>query len=233
MQVVITGATKGIGRALASAFAALGAQLAVCSRHVDQLQELQRDLENIYPDCKVFYQATDMAVPEQVLAFAKFVSDHFDATDVLINNVGGFIPEDVTTSKAGSLEKLMQLNVFAAHNLTHALLPAMLSQNTGHIFNMCSIASLGARANSGLYVVTKFALLGFSKSLRYELQDKGIKVTAVLPGPTWSAAWEGADFPADRLLPPEDVARAVVCAYQMGPHSVLEELIIQPQKGDI
>ncbi|MCZ2340072.1 MAG: SDR family NAD(P)-dependent oxidoreductase, partial [Chitinophagales bacterium] len=80
---------------------------------------------------------------------------------------------------------------------------------------------------------SKFALLGFSKVLREEMKTKGIKVTAIMPGATWTHSWEGADYPEDRLMQPEDVADTVWAAYQLGPSAVVEEIIIRPQLGDL
>ncbi|HHM20936.1 MAG TPA: SDR family NAD(P)-dependent oxidoreductase, partial [Bacteroidetes bacterium] len=103
----------------------------------------------------------------------------------------------------------------------------------GHIFNMCSIASLIAYPNGGSYTISKFALLGFSKVLREEMKDKGIKVTSILPGATWSASWAGVDLPKSRLMQPRDIARAVWCAWQMEPSAVVEDIVIRPQLGDL
>ena len=98
---------------------------------------------------------------------------------------------------------------------------------------MCSIASLNAYPNGGSYTISKFALLGFSKVLREELKDKGIRVTSVMPGATWSHSWDGADFPEDRLMKSEDIALVVSNAIDLSPNAVVEEIIIRPQLGDL
>ena len=127
----------------------------------------------------------------------------------------------------------MDVNLYGPYHLTRTLLPAMMRRRSGHVINMCSIASVIAYPNGGAYTVTKFALLGFSKSLREEMKPYNIKVTSILPGATWSASWAGADFPEERLMPAEDVAEAVVSATRMGPSSVVEEIVIRPQLGDL
>lgn len=109
----------------------------------------------------------------------------------------------------------------------------MLETGKGHIFNMCSIASLHAYPDGGSYSISKFALLGFSKNLREELKDKGIKVTSIMPGATWSASWAGADFPEDRLMQAADIANAVWSAWSMSPAAVVEDIVIRPQLGDL
>ena len=98
---------------------------------------------------------------------------------------------------------------------------------------MCSVASILAYPNGGSYSISKFALLGFSKVLREELKTQGIKVTAILPGATWSDSWQGVDFPEDRLMQASDIALAVWSAYNLSRAAVVEELLIRPQLGDL
>jgi short-subunit dehydrogenase len=109
----------------------------------------------------------------------------------------------------------------------------MKLNRSGHIFNMCSIASFMAYPNGGSYAISKFALLGFSKCLREELKTFGIRVTAVMPGATKTASWEGVEIPEDRFIKVEDVADSVFAAYALSDRSVIEELIIRPQLGDL
>jgi short-subunit dehydrogenase len=109
----------------------------------------------------------------------------------------------------------------------------MKKEKSGHIFNMCSIASIKAYPNGGSYAITKFALLGFSKVLREELRENGIRVTAVMPGATKTASWEGSDLPDSRFMKAEDVAEVIFNANAISERSVVEELIIRPQLGDI
>lgn len=233
MNVLITGATKGIGRAITTIFAQNGAHIAVAARNEADLMQLKQEVEDQFATAKIYPFAADLGKKEEVLAFAKFVKSHFTKVDVLINNVGVFLPGDVLEGDEGSLEQLIEVNLYSAFHLSRAIVPDMVTQQKGHIFNMCSIASLGPRANSGLYVISKYAMLGMSKSMREELKDKGIKVTSVLPGPTWSNAWEGSGFPKERLIPAEEVAQTIWNAYSLGPNAVIEELLIQPQFGDI
>jgi NADP-dependent 3-hydroxy acid dehydrogenase YdfG len=123
--------------------------------------------------------------------------------------------------------------LYSAYYLTRALLPMMLPRRDGHIFNMCSIASIMAYPNGGSYTISKFALLGFSKVLREEMKTKGIKVTAILPGATWSDSWAGADYPPERLMQADDIAKTIWAAYNLSDSAVVEELVIRPQLGDL
>jgi short-subunit dehydrogenase len=109
----------------------------------------------------------------------------------------------------------------------------MIQAKQGHIFNICSIASLQAYANGGSYSISKFALLGFSKNLREELKPHGIKVTAVCPGATLSASWDGFDIDPKRIMEAADIAKMVLAASQLSSMAVVEDIILRPQLGDL
>jgi short-subunit dehydrogenase len=109
----------------------------------------------------------------------------------------------------------------------------MIKQKSGHVFNVCSIASLNAYANGGAYSISKFALLGFSKNLREEMKPHGIKVTAVLPGATMSASWVGASIDPHRIMEANDIATMIFAASQLSAQAVVEDIILRPQLGDL
>lgn len=232
MKITITGATKGIGRAIAEKFAANSFDLAICARTEADLAIFKKELQDKY-GVQVLTRATDMSKKADVIAFADFVKKQWGSVDVLVNNAGIFMPGEITREPDGQLESQIETNLYSAYHFTRAMLPAMLQQGSGHIFNMCSIASITAYPNGGSYSISKFALLGFSKVLREELKTKGIKVTAVLPGATWSDSWGGVDLPHSRLMEAEDIAIAIWSAWQMSPSAVVEEIVVRPQLGDL
>ncbi|MEY3367184.1 MAG: hypothetical protein RI973_339 [Bacteroidota bacterium] len=232
MKIVITGATKGIGRAIAEKFASEGFDLAVSARTAADLEEMRETLEAKY-GISVLTGVADMRIKSEVLAFAQQVTSQWGAVDVLVNNAGVFVPGEISAEPEGNLERMIETNLYSAYHFTRAMLPTMLEKRSGHIFNMCSIASVIAYPNGGSYSISKFALLGFSKVLREELKQQGIRVTAILPGATWSDSWAGVDLPASRLMLASDIALAVWSAWQMSPAAVVEELIVRPQLGDL
>jgi len=232
-NIVITGATKGIGKAIAEIFVKNGANVCVCSRSEDNLKQLYEDLKKLNPESEIHYRATDVSNKEDVLAFAAFTRKHFDKVDVLINNAGVFLGGQLTDEKDGQMEFLMKVNFFSAYHLTRALLPAMLPNKSGHIFNICSIASFMAYPHGGAYSATKFALLGFSKSLREEMKPNNIKVCSVMPGATLTNSWEGIDLPEARFIPAEDVAKMIYNIYSLSDRTVIEDIVLRPQLGDI
>lgn len=230
---VVTGATKGLGRAIAEIFAENGFDLCVCARTESDLEAMQEEWKNRFPNQKLHVFPADLGKKSEVMEFATFVKKTWSRLDVLMNNAGIYLPGGVSDEPEGTVETLLEVNLLSAYHLTRALLPVMLPHRKGHIFNMCSIASVMAYPNGGSYSISKFALLGFSKCLREEMKTKGIKVTAILPGAAWSDSWRGADFPEDRLMHASDIARSVWGCYNLSDAAVVEELLIRPQLGDL
>ena len=233
MNIIVTGGTKGIGRAIANLFAEHQFNIAVCARTQTDLDQMAADFATHFPKIQFLPFQADLQQKSEVLKFADFIQSKWDSIDVLVNNTGTFTPGSIHSEEEGSLEKMIEVNLYSAYHLTRALVGRMIEQQKGHIFNMCSIASLTAYANGGSYSISKFALLGFSKNLREELKDKGVRVTAILPGATWSASWEGVDLPESRLMQAKDVAIATWAAYSMSPSAVVEDIVIRPQLGDL
>lgn len=232
MKIIITGATKGIGRAIAEKFASEGFDVAVCARSEADLATFKKELEGKY-GVAVLTKTADMRQKADVLAFADFVKQHWGEVDCLVNNAGVYLSGEIVDEPDGQLEMQIETNLYSAYHFTRAMLPTMLVKGSGHIFNMCSIASLIAYPGGGSYTISKFALLGFSKVLREELKTKGIKVTSIMPGATWSNSWAGATLPESRLMQASDIAIAVWSAWQMSPAAVVEEIVIRPQLGDL
>lgn len=231
--IVISGGTKGIGRAIVHKFVTEGFDAVVCARSKEDLSDLKKEVEALHPGVTVFIHQTDMSVKEQVKEFATYILSLNRSVDVVVNNAGYFTPGEISTEEEGALERMMEANVYSAYHLTRGLVGAMKEKRSGHVFNMCSIASKQAYANGGSYAITKFALLGFSKCLREELKQDGIRVTAILPGATKTASWDGVELPEERFMPAEDVAEIVYASYTLSSRSVVEEILIRPQLGDI
>ncbi|MGB3780507.1 MAG: SDR family oxidoreductase [Tunicatimonas sp.] len=230
---VVTGGSQGIGKALLLQLAREGFSLATCARNEVLLKEVQQEINERYPDVFFFYQQADMSRRHDVQQFAEAVTRLATPVDILINNAGVFIPGQIHTEDEGVFEQTMHTNVFGVYHLTRALLPGMIERRRGHVFNVCSTASTTAYVNGGSYCVSKFALLGMGKVLREELKPHNIRVTSVLPGATLTASWEGTELPSDRFMPPEDVAEAILAAYRLSARTVVEELVLRPQLGDI
>ena len=230
---VITGGTKGIGKALIESFASEGFSIATCSRNEEELAALKKEIQTAHSDIDFFYQQADMSDKLQVQSFARMVQQTQIAVAVLINNSGLFIPGQIHAEEEGALESMMETNLYSAYHLTRALISPMMERKKGHIFNICSTASITPYTNGGSYCISKFAMLGMSKVLREEMKSYNIRVTSVLPGATLTASWAGTDLPEERFMKSEDVADAVMAAYKLSDRAVMEEILLRPQLGDL
>ena len=231
--LVVTGGTKGIGRALIERFAAGGFDVVACARNEQELFDLQAVIQQKYPSVQIYVKAANVALKNEVEAFAQYVQLLNRPVSVLVNNAGIFAAGQIYNEPDGVLETMIETNLYSTYHLTRALIGGMIAQQKGHIFNLCSTASITAYANGGAYCISKFALYGLTKVLREELKPHSIKVTAVLPGATLTASWEGVDLPPERFMKPEDVAETIWSAYHLSAGAVIEELIMRPQLGDI
>lgn len=233
MNIVITGASKGIGRALALKFAQNGHHLAICSRSPKPLEELVNELKKTSPNIDLISMNTDVSVKSEVKLFAEKILNTWDKIDIIINNAGFFIPGTIKDEDDLNLPKMIETNLYSAYYLTKYLLPQMIQHQNGQIFNICSVASFMAYPQGGSYAISKFALLGFSKCLREELKPNNIKVTAIMPGATLTDSWKGVDLPEERFIPAEDIASIIYNTALLSNRTVVEDIIIRPQLGDI
>ncbi|MGC4101372.1 SDR family NAD(P)-dependent oxidoreductase [Ferruginibacter sp.] len=233
MNVVITGASRGIGKAIAAIFAANGHQLFLSSRNEVALYKATEELQTRFPGITVKAKAFDLA--KDAGAFGEWINALGIDVDVLVNNAGSFEPGSVNNEAEGVLESQLSTNLYSAYHLTRTLLPGMMKSNTTgrHIFNICSIASLQAYKNGGAYSISKFALDGFSRNLREEMKAHGIKVTAVYPGAVLTDSWAGFDNSRHRIMEAEDVAKMIYAASQLSAGACVEEIVMRPLLGDL
>ncbi len=236
MNVIITGASKGIGKALAAAFAAEGATLFLCARNELSLYNTVAELQRKYPGSNISAKPVDLSDKAATLQFGNWCLES-GVPDILINNAGEYIAGGICDEADGNLEKMIAVNVYSAYHLTRTLLPQMINAGKkgpgGHIFNICSIASLDAYPNGGAYSISKFALMGFSKNLREELKPHHIKVTAVSPGAVMTDSWGDFDNSANRIMEAGDIATMILAASKLSPQAVVEDIVLRPQLGDL
>jgi short-subunit dehydrogenase len=230
---VVTAGSRGIGRAVVLRFLEEGFDVITCSRSKNKLEALKSDASGLETAGSLSFIASDLSGENGVDSFLNFVDEQVSEVDVLVNNAGAFVPGKVSEEPPGVLESLIDINLYSAYRVTRGLLPGMISHNHGHIFNMCSVASIQPYENGGSYCIAKYALMGFTRVLREEMKENAIRVTAVLPGATLSDSWEGVDLPEERFMPVEDIASCIYHAYSLSPRSVVEDIVIRPQLGDI
>ena len=233
MNIVITGASKGIGKAIAAGFAAEGATLFLCARNELDLYNTVAELQQKNASSTINARVADVSTKDGAKNFGQWILDKATPIDVLVNNAGQFIPGSVCNEPDGLLEQMIDTNLYSAYHVTRTLLPSMINLGQGHIFNLCSIASLHSYHNGGSYSISKFALMGFSKNLREELKPYNVKVTAVYPGAVMTESWGDFDNSKQRIMEATDIATMIVAATKLSPQAVVEDIIIRPQLGDL
>ncbi len=231
--VLITGASQGIGAAIARVFAAElpGARLALVARSEKNLRAVARDCIKSGATVEIF--PCDVAREASVKSMARIVTGHFGAVDVLINNAGAFAMATFARTKVAEFDRLLAVNLRSAFLVTQAFLPAMLKRKRGDIFFMSSIAGLGAYPNATAYCAAKFGVTGLAQVLRAETKDRGVRVCCVHPGATWSPAWAQSGVQRERIMPAEDIARAILDIHRLSRRTVVEEIVLRPQLGDV
>lgn len=230
--VIVTGGTKGIGRATLTAFGQEGYDLVTCSRNSNDLTSLQTNMKDSL-GVTVNALKADLSKQEDIIRFADYIESLKQPISALINNAGLFLPGEMLSEPDDALALQMNTNVYSVYHLSRRIIPLMMQQKAGHIFNICSTASNTAYTNCGSYCISKFALYGFSKVLREELKPHGIRVSSVLPGATLTDSWAGTELPEDRLMPPEDVATMILSSFKLSPRAVVEDIVIRPMLGDL
>ena len=225
--VLITGASRGIGRAMVARFAREGCTVIASARGQAGLEALQAAFPHV--QCHM----CDSSNNAEVDALAHTVLAQHGAVDLLINNAGAFQPGAISSENDDALLAMLQANLFGAYRLTKRLLPAMIERRSGMVLNVCSTASIAAYPNGGSYSIAKHALYGFSRNLREEMKPHGVRVVALLPGATLTDSWAGVPLPEARLMPADDVAEAAWMAWVLSARSVVEDIVLRPQLGDI
>lgn len=232
-NALITAATKGIGRAVAIAFAKENINLAICARNENDLAAFKAELSAINPNINIFTAATDVSIKAEVLSFAAAAEKELGAISIIVNNAGIYEPNPILDDSDDAFEKSINTNLQPAYLLYRYFGKSMIAAGSGHIFNICSVAALNPIAEAGTYSVTKFALLGLTKVMRLEMQQHGVKVTAIIPGSTLTSSWDGMKVEKDTMVLPEDIASAIINIYKMSPGANVDEIIIKPAGGQI
>ncbi len=180
-HIVISGGSRGLGKALAQRFAREGARLALCARDKERLDLVANELREFGTD--VVWDAIDIGDSRQVDQFATRVLEKFEHVDVLVNNASAAVPlKDIAEYSANEWDEIVRVNLNALFYMTHAFLPSMVSRKSGTIINVSSSVGRAPRAKWGAYSVTKYAMEGFTEILTSELRHHNISVNSVNPG---------------------------------------------------
>ncbi len=225
LRVLVTGAGRGIGRAIALRFARAGAEVAVVSRTVHQIESVAAEIESRGARAlAVPMDVSDLASVEdalqRVLQFTQGV------LDVLVNNAGAFAVHPFAEMSPATWYRLLAVNLHGPFHVTLLALKALERSRGAHIFNISSVAGREPYAGSSAYCTSKYGLRGFSDVLRLELAPKGVRVSTVYPGATDTSIFDGIQGEWDRssMNRPEDVAEVVWRAYVSPPDADVADL---------
>lgn len=238
--VFITGASSGIGRACARAFAREGARPILVARRADRLEALAADLEKKHnAECLVL--PLDIRVRAMVEKAVKGLPAEWEKVDILLNNAGlarGLSP--LQEGRMEDWEEMIDTNIKALLTLTRAIVPGMISRGRGDVINIGSIAGREVYPRSNVYSATKFAVRALSRGLRMDLVDTPVRVSEVAPGLVKTefslVRFRGDSRRAEktystfRALDPEDVAEAVIFCATRPPHVNISEILITPSE---
>lgn len=231
-NVIISGASRGLGFAIAEIFASNGYDLYVTSKSQTRLYKAVEQLMNKYPDVTIKGKPFDLSKKKEAMEFGEWCAGQA-VPDVLVNNAGSFAGANVHDEEEGALEEMIETNLYSAYHVTRAVIKPMIAKRSGHIFNMSSIAGLKAYPGGGSYSISKFALRGFSLNLRDELKEHNIKVTTIYPGAAYTDSWAASGINKERFMEAADIAKMIFAASQLSATACVEEIILRPQPGDI
>jgi NADP-dependent 3-hydroxy acid dehydrogenase YdfG len=233
--VLITGASQGIGAAIAKVFAkeVPGVRLALVARNEKNLRAVARDCVKAGKRVTPEIFRCDVADETSVAQMASAVQKRFERVDVLINNAGKFAGAPFVETSVAAFDQMVAANLRSAFLVSRAFVPAMIERGAGDVFFMSSIAGLAAYPGGAGYCAAKFGVTGLAKVLRAETTGTRVRVCCVHPGATFSPSWEGSGVPPERMMPAEDIARGLLDIYRLSPRTVVEEIVLRPQAGDV
>lgn len=226
MNALVTGASKGIGRAIAESLAASGARVLLNSRG-----EECRKVASSIPDAVAC--PGDVGSPSDVRALFAYCRETFGHLDLLVNSAGVAQLAPLAETSNEMWELTIRTNLTGLFLCCREAVKMMAPRRQGHIINVLSVASFEVFPGNAAYCASKFGALGMTRVLREELRASKIRVTALMPGPTDTPLWEGycPDVPRENMMQPDDVAQAVLAATAGGPNAMMEEIVLRPMVG--
>lgn len=238
---LVTGASSGIGEATAWALAALGVRVAVAARRADRLESLVARIGQAGGEAMPL--GADVTDEQQVQAMVHRTLTSWGRLDILVNSAGLMLLGPIAGAETEDWRRMISTNLLGLLYATHAVLPIMKAQRSGHIVNISSVAGRIARAGSGVYNATKWGVGAFSEALRQECVQDHIRVTVMEPGVvetdlashiTHPAARETALRRIQEIIPlqSEDIANAIVYALTQPPHVNVNEILLRPTEQE-
>lgn len=234
---IITGASKGIGLATAYRFAQEGSNLMLIARSENSLKDISEDIQKKY-GTKVIVKGADISKPEEIEKAFEVFTKNFSKIDILINNAGRGIFNYIQNGSIKEWKEVIDLNLTGLIYLTHLSANLMIKERKGHIVNISSVAGRIGIPGWSVYCATKWAVVGFSESIRKELLKYDIKVTVIEPGVV-KTDW-GENMPEEWIrqrahmnaLAPENIAEAILYVVTQPENVSINELLIRPTEQE-
>jgi short-subunit dehydrogenase len=233
LRAILTGASSGIGKATALAFAKAGINLALVSRSLDKLEAVAEAVRAVGVEAQVYQ--LDLAQVDIVQAKLKAIAEEFGPIDFLINNAGIGYTNLLSQTPLADWQQVLNLNLTSVFQCIQGVLPQMRQRHQGTIINVASVAAHHAFPEWGAYSVSKAGIIALSKTLAVEERANGIRVMTISPGavntPIWDTDTVQADFNREAMLTPELVAQSILHAALLPPQATIEEITIMPSGG--
>lgn len=223
---LITGASRGIGLAVAQRLARLGSDVAICARHAEGLAAAAREME--CQGVRVLTSPADVRHAAEVHSFVETTQRNLGDADIVINNAGMgiFLPGQEATEEQWDV--VLDTNLKSVFLMCRAVAPSMIRRKAGHIINIASLAGKNAFAGGAVYCASKWGLLGFTQCLAEDLRAYGIRVSAICPGTVATEFSPHAGKDPSKMLQPDDIAHAVETIVTQSPQSFISEILLRP-----
>ncbi|MBC5798260.1 MAG: SDR family oxidoreductase [Sphaerospermopsis sp.] len=232
-RALITGASSGIGKATALAFAKAGIDVALVSRSQEKLEGVAAVAKEIGVEAKAF--TVDLGSVAQVKTKIQAIADEFGDIDILVNNAGIGYTANLSDTSLEDWQRVIDLNITSVFQCMMAIVPGMRQRGKGTIINIASIAAKQAFAGWGAYCVSKAGLLALSQTLAQEERVHGIRVTGICPGAVNTEIWDtetvNVNFDRTKMLTPEIVAQTILHTVLLPQEAVIEELTLMSNAG--
>jgi short-subunit dehydrogenase len=230
MKAIITGSSKGLGRAIARDFVKEGYDVVVTARSTDDLKELIEELKKLNASCEITGTTVDFEDVKSIENYCEKIKKDVGAIDILINNVGIYHEDVIGQDIDQNLKKDLEINLFSAIRMSNAFLPSLKMKSSSHIINVISIAALHPRVDAVSYSISKAALKCYTDIQRESLRKFGIKVVGIYPGAMNTSSWDDQDINTSLMIQPEDVSNSILQIVKMSENTTVEELIINTNK---
>jgi 3-oxoacyl-[acyl-carrier protein] reductase len=223
---LVTGASRGIGLAIAKSLAGMGAKIGLCARDREKLAVAKVEIEGT--GAQVAVLPADVARPAEIAPLVQKTEQSLGPIDILVNNAGIGVFGPIQQASEADWDAVLDTNLKSVFLLSRAVAPGMISRGDGHIINIASLAGKNSFAGGGIYCASKWGLLGLTECMAEDLRAHGVRVSAICPGSVATDFSPHANNDPRKMLQPEDVAHAVEMILTQAPQSFISEVLLRP-----